>query len=511
MRAARSTPLPLVLPLALAALAWGTAESIAAPPPPAMLTYLEKKATASPEDANAQRLYGRALVDAERADEALEPLRAAVELEPLGGAARFDLGRALHAAGDLVGAAEQWREAVRIAPDSEYAADAQARLAELPPEFTQPRPDPWNDPPDAAHGAASPGVGNALAEDFFGDGPGNGLGDGFGSDADESDVALAGYEIRQFPGPPAPAPFADEPIAESFFPSLLPDDLPLYLRLETGLLYDSNVALAPTSRQLAPGDRESAQFFVAPEMEWAALKGDGWAAGPLFYSRFTLNEEPFEALNLSSYTPGLYYEQAVPWEGGVLVPRLEYRFTLDQFDGETFSERHGLTGRLTHLGADGVATVGYLSIDHADFRDDGILPEVTSADGVTYATGLAREWAPGLRHLSSVRVGVDLDRLDATGSDYAYLGAGLSGQAVIPIVESLNLTLDAGVGFRHYDQFEFEPSRDEVIYRAGGELRKWFTPRLSVAAVANYQAFDSENPLFQSDRFVTGVVTEWVY
>ncbi|MFH5806538.1 tetratricopeptide repeat protein [Alienimonas sp. DA493] len=478
MRDRSAPPAPFLVVLwAACGLAAVPAAAVAAPPPPAMLDYLETKATAAPGDATAQRLFGRALLDAGRPGDAAGRLRAAVELDPLSGAARFDLGRALHALGDDAGAAEQWRETVRIAPDSEYAADAQARLAELPPAALAVQPIP-----------------DVPADEAAGDG-----------------VTPAGYEIREFPGPPGPAPLADDAIADGFFPSLLPDDLPMYLRLETGLLYDSNVALAPTSRQLAPGDRESFQFFFGGDAEYAFAKGDGWATGVSTASRFTLNEDEFEALNLRSFTPGLYSEWALPWNGGTLVPRLEYRFTLDQFDGETFSQRHGVVGRLTHLRADGVATVGYLALDHADFEADGILPEVTSADGVTYAGGVAREWLVGMEHLSTVRLAVDLDRLDATGSDYAYYGAGLSGRAVMPIVPSLDLTLSGGVGFRTYDRFEFEPSRDELILRGGAELRKWFSPRLSVAAVANYQQFDSENPLFASDRFVAGVITEWVY
>ncbi|QDT15126.1 hypothetical protein [Alienimonas californiensis] len=484
----RPAPRPVFPPLVWAAawlaaggLAAGTpTAAVAAPPPPAMVDYLAKKAAAAPQDATAQRLYGRALLDADRAEEAAERLRAAAALDPLGGAARFDLGRALHALGDDAGAASHWRETIRLAPDSDYAADAAARLAELPPEV-------------AAEPAVTP------------------IPDVFANGSADAGVTPAGFEIREFPGPPAPAPFLDEPIADGFFPSLLPDGLPLSLRLETGLLYDSNVALAPTSRQLAPGDRESFQFFLGGDAEYALAKGDGWAAGALSSTRFTLNEGEFSALNLRSFTPGLYSEWAVPWADGALVPRLEYRFTLDQFDGETFSQRHGLVGRLTHLRNDGGAAVGYLAVDQADFESDGILPEVTSADGVTYAAGVAREWLVGMRHLSGVRLAVDFDRLDATGSDYAYLGGGLSGQAVIPIVPTLDLTLSGGLGYRHYDRFEFEPSRDEVIYRAGGELRKWFTPRLSVAAVANYQRFDSENPLFESDRFVAGVISEWTY
>ena len=57
--------------------------------------------------------------------------------------------------------------------------------------------------------------------------------------------------------------------------------------------------------------------------------------------------------------------------------------------------------------------------------------------------------------------------------------AGLTGQAVVPVVPTVDLTLRGGWGYRTYDRFEFEPDRDEFIWRAGGELRKWFTPWFS--------------------------------
>lgn len=421
---------------------------------PRVRTYLEERLAADPSDTAARRQLGRILLEAGDVAGAVGHLEAAVDTDPLNAAARFDLGRAFHAAGNSSAAAAQWRQVTELAPGTEYAAGAEALLAGLPP---------------------------GVAEE----------------------MEVAGYEIREFPGPPAP-----EPLVDPLEPP--PVRLPLTARLETGLLYNSNVALAPSSRQLAPGDRESFQLFAAPEVEWAAVSGDGWAAGPLMTGYFTLNEGNFREYNLQSYTPGLFAEASIDRGWGTLTPRLEYRFTLDEFEGSTFARRHGMLGRMTARHAGG-ATTGYVALDHTDFADDGVLPEVTSADGPTYATGLAHQWEFERRWLKSLRAGVDLDRLDARGSDYAYWGGGLTGQAVVPVVPTVDLTLRGGWGYRTYDRFEFEPDRDEFIWRAGGELRKWFTPWFSAAAVANYQLFDSNNPLFEADRFVAGLVTEFVY
>ncbi|MGC1273787.1 MAG: tetratricopeptide repeat protein [Planctomycetaceae bacterium] len=422
---------------------------------PGMRTYLETRLAENPEDAASHRLLGRLLLEERDVAGAVAHLQIAVKREPLSGAAHFDLGRALHATGDLVGAAAQWRQVLDVAPGTDYARDAETRLAELP--------------PDALGG-----------------------------------IETAGYEIREFPGPPGIEPLND--------PLDLPAErLPLFVRLETGLLYNSNVALAPSSRQLSPGDRESFQWFVSPEIEWSALSKGDWVAGPMFSGYFTLNEGSFREFNLQSYTPGVFAEGVYDRQAGTLVPRLEYRYSADQFEGENFSQRHAVLGRLTALHAAGGATTGYVSIDQTDFVDDGVLPEVTSADGLNYATGLAHEFDFDDRWLKQFRAGVDLDRLDSRGSDYAYWGAGVTGQAVVPIVPTIDFTLRGGVGYRMYDRYEFEPDRDELIWRAGGELRKWFTPQLSAAAIANYQMFDSNNPLFASDRMIAGLVMEYQY
>jgi len=413
-----------------------------------MRSRLEARLAANPDDSSARRLLGHVLIEDGDFEAALVHLRSAVEAQPLNAAAQFDYGRALEATGDVTGAVVAWQTAVELAPDSEYATEAQRLL-------------------------------------------------------DNAGIETAAYEIREFPGPPAP-----EDATDPLVPPV--PRLPIYARLETGFLYNSNVALSPLSRQLAPGDRESFQLFVAPEIEWSAIKRDNWAVGPLFTGYFTLNEGRFSDLNLQSYTPGVFGEATIDTAVGTLVPRLEYRFTIDQYEASTFAQRHGGIGRLTLLR--GVhATTGYAAIDDTDFVNDGVLPEVTSADGTAYATGISHEVTVAERWLKSVRGGIDLERLAATGSDYSYWGVGLSAQAVIPIVDSVEGLIKGGWGYRNYDKFEFEPDRNEFIWRAGGELRKWFTPHFSAAAVANYQLFDSNNPLFAADRFIAGIVGEYVY
>ena len=54
-------------------------------------------------------------------------------------------------------------------------------------------------------------------------------------------------------------------------------------------------------------------------------------------------------------------------------------------------------------------------------------------------------------------------------------------------------------------------SIDEIIWRSGAELRKSFTDHFSGALVVNYDNFDSQNPLFVSERYISGIVFDYTY
>lgn len=419
-----------------------------------MRTYLQERVLSNPDDAASHRLLGRLLLDEGSVSLSIKHLQLAVDCNPTNAAARFDLGNALAAAEDFAGAREQWETVVELAPDTDYATNARENLATS-------------------------------------------------SDETADEVTTVSYEVRDFPGPPEAAKIDEltPPPTKS---------IPVFLRFESGILYNSNVALAPSSRQLASGTRESFQLFASPELEWWAVSKDNWVAGPLFGGYFTWNEEDFQNFNLASYSPGIFLERLDELDDSAPVLRVEYRYGLDEFGGRKFSTRHSAVARLTTFQTDG-ATTGYLAIDQTNFVDDGLLPEVTSADGCSYATGVAREFA--LEHLwiRQFRLGLDLDRLDSSGTDFAYWGAGASAQTVTRLASTVDLTLKAGMGYRIFDRYQFDPDRDEIIWRSAAELRKWFTPQLSMAAVLNYQMFDSHNPLFASDRIIGGVTMQYLY
>lgn len=422
---------------------------------------MEARVAANPDDPRAWRMLGRIYEKSGAGPQAVEAFERSVELDPQNAASRFDLGKALLAAGKIKPAAGHLREAVQAAPESNYAAEAQLLLDALP------------------------------------------------ADAAGSAVVQAGFEINRFDGRDIEEESTSLPSFEETDGAGLPR--PLSLRLETGLLYNTNVALSPTSRSLAPGTRESFQFYIQPDLEFRFFERDAWSAGVLFLGRFTQNEGNFRDFNLQSVQPGLFVERIAAFDPTVLAARLQYDFTQDAFDGDRFAERHALTGSVSSFWNNGDSTVAYISAANTDFIDDGLFPAFTSNDGTTWTSGVGHTWSPAFSRLKSFGVGVDLEHADLRGDDVRYNGVGLYADAEIPLMPSLSLLLNGGWGYRDYPGFTGAPERNEHIWQAGAKLRKRFNESLSLDLVVDWNRFASENDLFDADRLVTGAVLTWQY
>jgi tetratricopeptide (TPR) repeat protein len=418
---------------------------------PSLETKLRQRIAEQPEDGAGWRLLGRHLLQQHRLMEARAALEQAVRLSPHSAAAHYDLGRTLDELGEASAAAEAYRTAGELAPDSEYARAAGTSLERL--------------------------------------------------EATPNPVSLADYRIRRFDGAEA-----TDRIDEFAVPQAPWWRDRLTGRVETGVLYNSNVALAPLSRQLAPGTRQSLQAFVAPEMAFAIVDEQLWRSGPTLGGHFTLNESNFQQFNLQSYRPGWFTEFYLFRGQQAFVPRVAYEFTHDEFDGQTLGNRHALLSSLATYWDDVHASVVYWSIDHSNFINDGILPAVTSQDGWTNAVGISHDILLPSHVCRVIRGGVELSRADTTGTDFTYNGISLFAAGVFPIQPGLDFTLHGSWGYRDYPDFEFTPSRNEHIWRGGAELRKHFNEQLSAAAVFNFDRFNSQNPLFDAQRYVTGIV-----
>ena len=165
---------------------------------------LAARAAATPEDASSWRLLGRYQLDQGRAEEALAALKKSVDLDPLSAAAQFDLGRALLALDQSDEAAGCLERVLTLAPESEYARQAQELID--------------------THGLAG--------------------------------VQPAGYEIHRFDDTDK---IQDRlPLTETIERRFFSD---YELGFDFGTQYNSNVALTPLSRYLSAQSSDSFQLL----------------------------------------------------------------------------------------------------------------------------------------------------------------------------------------------------------------------------------------------------------
>lgn len=449
-------------------------------PSPTMIERIEARVADNPEDASAWRLLGKLRRKQGDLTGARDALESSVRLDESSAAAHFDLAELHESLGEADTAVACYQNVMDIAPDSVYGERSEAALDRLAPEVQQ-----------------------ALATLTDGE-------DGIGSvfDQDSETVQQAGYEISRFDSSEI-IPDEDEVLPTEEIRNRL------RFRLESGVVYNSNVTLTPINRELFPGSQDTAQFFLAPELEYRALDQGDWGGGPTFLGHFTFNEDSFSHLNLQSYQPGAFLERVFSGAPTILVSRLQYGFTHDEFDGSTIGNRHTIMASNAAVwnvdesvgpGDARDLTFSYFSVDHTDILDDGATPATTSRDGWTYRLGAAHTFAINQRFLRSIRIGADLEHADLSGDNFAYDGISTYADAELPLTDTLTLKAEGGWGYRDYSDFSGSPSRNENIWRAGTRLTKQLNDHWSVAGVFNYDRFDSKNELFNSDRFLTGLV-----
>lgn len=410
---------------------------------------LQNRVIDNPSDASAWRMLGHLWLEDGHTERAAAALEQAIYLDAISVAARFDLGRARQQMGELEEAAALYQEVTDLAPESEYAEQAGALLDEIAPELK-----------------ATP----------------------------------VGYEIRRFDA-------TREESVEDRIEQAVSERLWGYsLIVETGVLYDSNVALSPTSRGLVPGSRESFQWFLAPDAEFSFRQWDGWRTGPTLSGNFTLNEGNFKNYDLQSYRGGWFIE-GDRWDPtGTWLPRIDYQFTLDEFAGNTFARRNLLTPSLIRYWSDDEASTLYWTLDYTNFASNGIIPPVTSRDGWSNTVGVTHDLALHYRYLRLLRAGVLVQRTDTVGSNARFNGVGLSAQAILPLYKQTEATLRGGWGYRDYPDYVLGIAPNQQIYSAGAELRYYASDFFSGALVLSWDRFDSKNPLYSADRLVAGII-----
>lgn len=412
-----------------------------------------------PTDATAWRMLGRLRMQRDDWAGARTALQTAIQLDPSSAAAFSDFGIVSRELGDEEQAAGALQRVIELAPASEYATEARATLAELT----------------------------------------------------ASGIVPVRYEVRSFDGsndaPLIRDPRDDEETA-SFFQTLKKD---LDLRVDFGTQWNDNVSLTPSSRELSSGNLASTQANASLSARYIAVRTDQFRFGPTLDVDYTLNEGNFDNLNLQSYRSGAFADAVFEFDELTIKPRVAYSFTHDLLGGNSSGRRHTLASSVGCVWTPSQITTAYWSIDINNIKNSSPNAVITSQDGVSNTVGLLHDSVRRDSKFRTFRVGADLSHVDAEGSNFRYHGVSLYTQAVIVIVPQLHLTAKGGWAYRDYYDFTQTPSRDTQVWRTGVELRKYFDDGLSAALVSQYDAFQTRNDDFRSDRFLTGGVLTWEY
>ena len=286
--------------------------------------YLQRKLAENPHDASAWRLLAKYYRRQGDDQQALDALEKSIGFDSKNAVTHFDLAE-LHAdRRNFLQAEQHFHRVIELSPESDYARQSRSFLG--------------------------------LKEEPSG----------------STEIQPVGFEVSSLRGSQTPFqrsnPF-DERIRRANSPT---DDY--FVFVETGVLYNSNVALSPISRELAPQDSASAQFFVAPSLEWTAIRNGNVSAGLKMDGNFNLNDANFREFNLQSYRPGWFVEKSIELEQFQLIPRFDYDFTHDEFQGETFGNRHELTISSTLLWNEGDSSYLYWTLDNTKFSSQGSVP-----------------------------------------------------------------------------------------------------------------------------------------
>lgn len=325
------------------------------------------------------------------------------------------------------------------------------------------------------------------------------------SESTEEAVAPVSYEVQTFDGSAQSnrrlqqieSELASEPAVKR-----------LFMNVEFGVLYNSNVALAPISRELSNFGPASAQLFFNPDIEWTLRECDGWRMGPFARGYFSINESQLSSLDLASFQPGVFIERTNKEKN--LYGRLDYSYSLDFFGGQQFGNQHSLTPSLTVVRSDHIDYL-YAVVSTSAFDNDGQFPVFDSQDGETYSLGLMRFFYTNSWQIPEWDLGAELQTAATEGADFRYHSIRFFGDVTIQIQDRLSFIASGGVGYREYPDFTQAINRDEFNWRVAGQLNYEFNDLFSMAVVANYDRFASDNPSFDVDRLTTGISAKFKY
>ncbi len=278
--------------------------------------------------------------------------------------------------------------------------------------------------------------------------------------------------------------------------------------VDVGSAYNSNVLLAPILRESVGQGPGSAQMFVSPQVEAILFSESAWESGISFNGYFTFNETHIQEFNVQDYQPGAFVERSLDVGQYDWTVRTQYEFSLNEFQGAFFGRRHAITSSIATERTSSTHLV-YWSIDYSDFANDGTIPSQSSLDGWTNTLGTMRAIYDVLPALNVVRCGIDFQNANLRGDDFAYRGIFTYLETETQLPMDFWLELEMGGGYRDYPNFVGDPSRNEVLWRAGVELSRDWSRHCTITAFSTYDRFASRNELFDAERYYTGLMTTY--
>lgn len=468
-----------------------------------ILAMLQQRVAQDPLHADSWRLLGRFHHRAGELAAARDTIERALHIDPQNAAIHFDYGHLLRDLQDPQRAKFHFRRVYELAPESGYAAQLaeQGMSAEALGLPVAVAPPVQEGSPAAAPERA--GESTARAEPSAGDQPGM-LAKWLRFPAPAvGDVAQASYEIKTFDG-------SDDVERRLHHPELDSADVPPMSRLRTfvefGALYNSNVTLAPISRQLSNAEARSAQAFINPEFEWIGWERDATRIGGLARGYFSVNEKNLSNFDLASFQPGAFLERDQLFGWNDVTGRVDYVYSLDLFGGDRLGDRHALTTSATSLRPSGDVVHAYWTISFSQFDEDGATPALDSLDGTSNTLGISRFFMWDSLWVPTTSLGASVESADTEGANFRYDAVSLYADATLVLTERFDFVPEASVGYRGYGDFSGPEDRDELVWRAGGRLRWKWTDNLSVSAVASYDRFASDHPQYDADRTQAGLV-----
>ncbi|HUG69379.1 MAG TPA: tetratricopeptide repeat protein [Pirellulaceae bacterium] len=407
---------------------------------------------AAPTNASNWRMLAKILHHRGDLAAAEEALQRALVLDPQSPAIHLDLGSLLLERQQVQAAIHHFSETVRLAPDSEQGEAANLHLNQLSfdPQFTM----------------------------------------------------LVAFE----------APWIPRPQPEDVTAHLHHEQLParrLAVEVDAGALFNSNVELAPISRQLSSAERGGFQTYIAPEFHYLLHDSAAWQLGTSFDAYVNVNESHLSAFNLQHYQPGVYFDYRSIRGETELVTRVNYEYAIDLFDGEVFGNKQALTTSLTAFHDRPMTTLLYWTIDYTDFRDDGAVPDFDSLDGLTNTVGMSRSWEFDQWLLRRLDLGADAQWADVRGSDQKYRGIFVYSEARTACLFGSELVASGGWGYRDYPEFSGDPSRNEILYVAGLQLDRRISENWRCTLFFNYDSFDTPNTTYSAERYRSGWYIKW--